>query len=148
MATARQFEDLNVWQEARQLVGVIYESTKQRAFHQDFGLRDQIRRAAVSTMSNIAEGFERGSRKEFVQFLNIAKGSNGEVRSQLQVALDQKYIGENEFSAARDAAILLSKKLSAFIRYLEGYAGNSRVKKPARNLRENLQPSTFNAQPT
>jgi four helix bundle protein len=139
MATARQFEDLNVWQEARQLVNAIYESTKQRAFHDDFGLRDQIRRAAVSTMSNIAEGFERGTRKEFVQFLNIAKGSNGEVRSQLQVAMDQKYISEKEFVALNEAAILLSRKLSAFIRYLEGCAGNSRVRKPATF---NLQPAT------
>jgi four helix bundle protein len=138
MATVRQFEDLNVWQEARQLVGAIYSASKQRAFNSDFGLHDQIRRAAVSTMSNIAEGFERGTRKEFVQFLNIAKGSNGEVRSQLQVAIDQKYIGENEYIALRDAAILLSRKLSAFIRYLEGYAGNSRVKKPAKRPPSNL----------
>ena len=113
----------------------------------DFGLRDQIRRAAVSTMSNIAEGFERGSRKEFIQFLNIARGSNGEVRSQLQVALDQKYISDTELIVLRDLSILLSKKLCAFIRYLEGYAGNSRVRKPARYLPGNLQPSTSNLQP-
>ena len=138
MATARQFEDLNVWQEARQLVGAIYAVSKQRAFNQDFGLRDQIRRAAASTMSNITEGFERGTRKEFVQFLNIAKGSNGEVRSQLQVALDQKYISENEFTVLRAAAILLSRKLSTFLRYLEGYAGNSRVKKPVKHSSANL----------
>ena len=138
MSTARQFEDLAVWQEARQLVGAIYAVSKQRAFNLDFGLREQIRRAAVSTMSNIAEGFERGTRKEFVQFLNIAKGSSGEVRSQLQVALDQKYMNENEFIKLREAAVLLSKRLSAFIRYLEGYSGNSRVKKPARQSSANL----------
>ena len=92
MATVKQFEDLNVWQEARQLVSAVYAASRARAFSQDFGLRDQIRRAAVSTMSNIAEGFERGTRKEFVQFLNIAKGSNGEVRSQLQVAADRKSV--------------------------------------------------------
>jgi four helix bundle protein len=147
MATARQFEDLAVWQEARQIVAVIYAVSKQRGFNQDFGLRDQIRRAAVSTMSNIAEGFERGTRKEFVQFLNIAKGSNGEVRSQLHIALGQKYISEKEFSALGEATALLSRKLSAFIRYLESYAGNSRVCKPARRLSENLQPSTSNLQP-
>ena len=138
MATARQFEDLNVWQEARQLVGTIYAASRQRAFNQDFGLRDQIRRAAISTMSNIAEGFERGTRKEFVQFLNIAKGSNGEVRSQLHVALGQKYISEKEFAALNKAAVILSRKLSDFIRYLEGYAGNSRVKKPAKHPAANL----------
>jgi four helix bundle protein len=131
MATARQFEDLNVWQDARRLVGSIYTVSRMRVFNQDFGLREQIRRAAVSTMSNIAEGFERGTRKEFVQFLNIAKGSNGEVRSQLCVAVDQKYIGENEFAALRESAVTLSRKISALIRYLESYAGNSRVKKPA-----------------
>ena len=147
MATAQQFEDLNVWQDARQLVGAIYSASKTRAFGQDFGLRDQIRRAAVSTMSNIAEGFERGTRKEFVQFLNIAKASNGEVRSQLHVALDQEYLSETEFKALCEMAVTLSKKLSAFIRYLDGFAGDSRVKKPAR-LRTNLQLSTRNLQPT
>ena len=147
MATVKQFEDLNVWQESRQLVAAIYAVSKARGFSADFGLRDQIRRAAVSTVSNIAEGFERGSRKEFVQFLNIAKGSNGEVRSQLCVAMDQKYIGEAEFNSLRESAVTLSKKLSAFIRYLDGYAGNSRVKKPMRVAAENLQPSTSNLQP-
>ena len=146
MATAQQFEDLNVWQEARRLVDVIYSASKVRAFNQDFCLRDQIRRAAVSTMSNIAEGFGRGSRKEFVQFLNIAKGSNGEVRSQLYVALDQKYITETDYAALHESAVMLSKKLSAFIRYLEGFAGNSRVKKPARRT-DNVQLSTRNLQP-
>ena len=139
MATARQFEDLSVWQESRQLVGAIYTASRQPSFNPDFGLRDQIRRAAVSTMSNIAEGFERGTRKEFVQFLNIANGSNGEVRSQLYVALEQKYISEKEFAALSEAAVLLSRKLSAFIHYLEGCAGNSRVRKPATR---NLQPAT------
>jgi four helix bundle protein len=147
MATVKQFEDLHVWQDARQLVNAVYSASKARAFNADFGLRDQIRRAAVSTMSNIAEGFERGTRKEFVQFLNIAKGSNGEVRSQLCVAVDQKCIGETEFNSLRDLSVALSKKLSAFIRYLESYAANARVKKPAR-VAANLQPSTSNLQPT
>jgi four helix bundle protein len=142
MATVRQFEQLNVWQGARRLVSEIYSASQARAFNRDFGLREQIRRAAVSTMSNIAEGFERGTRKEFVQFLNIAKGSNGEVRSQLYIALDQKYVGEGQFAALSGSAVTLSKKLSAFIRCLEGYAGDSRVKKPVR--RNNLQPATSN----
>jgi four helix bundle protein len=146
MATVKQFEDLHVWQDARQMVSAVYEASRVRAFNADFGLRDQIRRAAVSTMSNIAEGFERGARKEFVQFLNIAKGSNGEVRSQLCVALDQKYITEKEFGPLRDSSVTLSKKLAAFIRYLEGYSANSRVKKPARAA-ANQQPATCNLQP-
>ena len=73
-----------------------------------------------------------------VQFLNIAKGSNGEVRSQLHVALEQKYISEKEFTKLRETTILLSRRLSAFIRYLEGYAGNSRVRKPASRQSKNL----------
>jgi four helix bundle protein len=145
MATIRQFEDLHVWQEARQLVAAIYTVSKGRTFNADFGLRDQIRRAAVSTMSNIAEGFERGTRKEFMQFLNIAKGSNGEARSQLCVALDQAYLSAAEFNSLRESSVALSKKLSAFIRYLEGFAENSRVKKPTRVA--NLQLATSNRQP-
>lgn len=146
MATVKQFEDLHVWQDARQMVAAVYAASKTRAFNRDFALRDQIRRAAVSVMSNIAEGFERGTRKEFVQFLNIAKGSNGEVRSQLCVALDQKYINEAEFNSLQESVVTLSKKLSAFIRYLEGCASNFRVKKPA-SAAANLQPATRNLQP-
>ena len=145
MATARQFEDLNVWQDARLLVAAVYSAAKQRALNQDVGLRDQIRRATVSTISNIAEGFERGTRKELVQFLNIAKGSNGEVRSQLHAALNQKYISEKEFANLRESAATLSKKPAAFIRYLESYAGSSRMKKPTQGA-DNLQPSTSNLQ--
>ena len=132
MATAKQFEDLGVWQDARILVKEIYTASKHRAFYRDFGLRDQIRRAATSTMSNIAEGFERGTRKEFIQFLSIAKGSNGEVRSQLYVALDQEYLTEKAFNALRDSATSLSRRLAQFIRYLETYPSNTRVRKSAK----------------
>jgi len=83
MGTIERFEDIEAWREARVLVKRIYEVTAQGRFARDFGLRDQIRRAAISTMSNIAEGFERGSNKEFVHFLYVAKASAGEVRSQL-----------------------------------------------------------------
>ncbi|HEY4416120.1 MAG TPA: four helix bundle protein [Verrucomicrobiae bacterium] len=143
MPTVRQFEELNVWQDARRLVNAVYGVSKSRAFGRDFGLRDQIRRAAVSAMSNIAEGFERGTKKEFVQFLNIAKGSNGEVRSQLCVALDQEYIDEVEFNSLRELSAALSKKLSAFIRYLESYATNARIKKPL-SAAANQQSATSN----
>ena len=132
MATAKQFEDLGVWQDARVLVNDIYTASKQRAFYRDFGLRDQIRRAATSTMSNLAEGFERGTRKEFIQFLNISKGSIGEVRSQLYVALDQEYLAEKEFNKLRDAAASLSRRIAKFIRYLETYSSNARVRKPTK----------------
>jgi len=129
MGTVKQFEDLRVWQEARGLVREVYKVTKQRAFVRDFALRDQITRAAISSMSNIAEGFERGSRKEFVQFLNIAKGSNGEVRSQLYIALDQEYIDERKFGELRESALGLSRRLAKFITYLESYPSSSRVRR-------------------
>src|SRR6266516_4848478 len=116
MATAQQFEDLGVWQDARVLVKEIYTASRQRAFFRDFSLRNQIRGAATSTMSNIAEGFERGTRKEFIQFLSIAKGSNGEVRSQLYVALDQEYMTEKEFNLLRDSAVSLSRRIARFMR--------------------------------
>src|SRR6516225_8819135 len=126
MATARHFEDLKVWQDARQLVGVVYSASKQRAFNSDFALRDQIRRAAVSTMSNIAEGFERGTRKEFIQFLNVAKGSNAEVRSQLYVALEQNYIEHGAFERVVESVRTLSRRLARVISYLERYPDNPR----------------------
>ena len=93
-----RFEDLIAWQKARELTKVIYKVTGIGAFAKDYGLRDQIRRASVSVMSNIAEGFDRGGRAEFHQFLVIAKGSCAEVRSQLYVALDVKYIDQKTFN--------------------------------------------------
>ena len=93
----QRFEDLIAWQKARLLTAAIYRITSQGAFARDFGLRDQIRRAAVSVMSNIAEGFERGKSNEFHQFLCVAKASCAEVRSQLYVALDAAYTTRDEF---------------------------------------------------
>ena len=92
-----RFEDLIAWQKARNLTRAIYEITKIGEFAKDFGLRDQIRRAAASVMSNIAEGFDRGGRSEFHQFLVIAKGSCAELRSQLYIAKDIGYIDEQTF---------------------------------------------------
>lgn len=85
----------------------------------DIGVRDQIQRAAVSIMSNIAEGFERGTKKEFIQFLFIAKGSAGEVRSQLYIALDLGYIKQDTFDSLNSDLLSISKKLSGFIQYLQ-----------------------------
>jgi four helix bundle protein len=129
MATVQQFEDLQVWQDARTLVREVYKITNQRSFRRDFSLRDQLTRAATSTMSNIAEGFERGTRKEFIHFLNIAKGSNGEVRSQFYLVLDQDYIDEKTFSVLRQSALSLSRRLARFISCLERFPGNSRVRR-------------------
>ena len=130
MATVQSFEELEVWQAARQLVKEIYAASKLKPFTLDRDLKSQIRRAATSVMSNIAEGFERGSRKEFVQFLNIAKGSNGEVRSQLYVALDQEYVSEKRFEELRQSTVTLSRRIATFIRYLETCRMKTRVRKP------------------
>jgi len=104
-----RFEDLIAWQKARQLTVEIYRITAGGEFSRDFSLRDQIRRAAVSVMSNIAEGFDRGSRGEFHQFLVIAKASCAEVRSQLYVAQDVGYISQETFSNLSGTANELSK---------------------------------------
>jgi four helix bundle protein len=97
MAKIERFEDLIAWQKARELTRAVYEATRQGAFAKDYGLSSQIQRAAVSIMSNIAEGFERGGRGEFHQFLSTAKASCAEVRSQLYVALDAGYLNQDTF---------------------------------------------------
>ena len=97
MATVRQFEELKAWQEGREIAKMIYAVTRAGEFAKDFGLKDQIQRAVVSINSNIAEGFERDSSAEFVKFLGYAKGSAGEVRSQLTTAFDIGYLTCSEF---------------------------------------------------
>jgi four helix bundle protein len=98
MDKVEHFEDLIAWQKARALTKSVYQATQQGAFSRDFGLAAQIQRAAVSIMSNIAEGFERGGRGEFHQFLVIAKASCAEVRSQLYIALDVGHINQTDFN--------------------------------------------------
>jgi len=115
---AKQFEDLEVWQEARRLTQTIYRVTRTEKFSKDFSLRDQIQRAAVSVMSNIAEGFERGGNQEFSQFLYVAKASCGEVRSQIYVALDQGYMGKPESEESIGAFRRLSGMVGNLINYL------------------------------
>jgi four helix bundle protein len=105
------FEDLIVWQKGIELVKKIYLSTSEGDFKKDYALRDQIRRAATSIPTNIAEGFERSSRKEYLQFLNIAKGSAGEVRSLLRVALEVGYLSNSNYELLRDEVIALSRRL-------------------------------------
>lgn len=119
MASFRTFEEIEAWKKSRELVRAIYQATSLGAFSKDYGLRDQIRRASVSIMSNIAEGFEREGTREFVQFLSIAKASAGEVRSQLYVALDQGYIGQMEFEELSSKASEVSKMISGLITYLK-----------------------------
>lgn len=128
MATFRRFEEIEAWQIARQLTKAIYAVSKQGAFAKDFGLRGQICRAAVSVMSNIAEGFERGGNKEFVQFLSVAKSSAGEVRSQLYVALDVAYIDQRQFDELTGMATQTAQKIGALMNYLRQseFKGNKR----------------------
>jgi len=118
MATIQRFEDLEVWQLARELALDIYNETLNLPFAKDFELVGQIRKASGSAMDNIAEGFERGGKKEFIQFLGIAKGSAGEVRSQLYRVLDSKHITQEKFDVLFNKLIILSKKLSSLITYL------------------------------
>lgn len=115
----QKFEDMKVWQDAREFVNQIYKSTSNEKFKKDFGLRDQIQRAAVSIMSNIAEGYERDSNKELIRFIQISKGSVGEVRSLIYVAKDLGYINDKEFSTHYESSLLIIKQISNFIKYLK-----------------------------
>ena len=128
MTTAKRFEDLEVWQKAKELTNLIYGLSSSGSFARDFGLRDQMRRAAVSIMSNIAEGFESQTQALFIQFLSRAKGSSGELRAQLYIALEQKYTTTAEFQFAFSLAELCSKQLASFIRYLESQPNTRRVR--------------------
>lgn len=119
MATITKFEDLEAWKIAREVTREIYRVSKNDLFYRDFGLRNQICRASVSVMSNIAEGFERDGSKEFINFLSIAKGSSGEVRAQLYVALDQNYITEDEFDFISEKAAENCRVIAGLINYLK-----------------------------
>lgn len=128
MTTAKRFEDLEVWQKAKELTNLIYGFSSLGAFARDFGLRDQMRRAAVSIMSNIAEGFESQTQVIFIQYLARAKGSAGELRAQLYIALDQEYITSEEFKSTTSLVEQCSKQLARFIQYLETQPNARRVR--------------------
>jgi len=118
-AAAESFEELHVYQRARELTNALYALTREAAFSRDCGLVDQIRRASVSIMSNIAEGFERGSSTEFIQFLYVAKGSCGEVRAQLQISLDQQYVSAADHARLLDLCRRISGMISNLIAHLQ-----------------------------
>jgi four helix bundle protein len=113
------FEDLQVWKDSRILVKSIYQLTSDGKFSKDFGLREQIQRASVSIMNNIAEGFERNNNKEYIKFLGYSKGSAGEVRSMLYVATDLGYISQDNFNMHYQMAINIITQISNFIKYLK-----------------------------
>ncbi|MFO7827772.1 MAG: four helix bundle protein [Bacteroidales bacterium] len=118
MAKIEKFEDLDVWQEARELCRIVYSLTNKEPFCKDFELVRQIRKSSGSIMDNIAEGYERDGNKEFVHFLSISKGSCGEVRSQSYRAHDQNYILNDEFQKLYDKTLTISRMLSGFMNYL------------------------------
>ncbi len=120
MATFKKFEEIECWKKARELTRRIYEVSGKGNFAKDFGLKDQIRRAAVSIMSNIAEGHDRSGTGEFVQFLANAKGSAAEVRCQLYVAFDQGYINDKDFHKLTDLATETGRMIAGLMNYLRG----------------------------
>lgn len=119
MGNTKQFEDLDVWQKAKEFSVHIYSLTKGNSFDRDFSFRDQLRRASISIISNIAEGFERNGNKEFIQFLSIAKGSAGEIRAQLEVAKSLGYIVDADHIELKKEIVAISKMLAGFINYLK-----------------------------
>lgn len=119
MATINKFEDIIAWQKARELCQYVNAFTQKELFAKDFKLVSQIKSSSGSSMDNIAEGFERGGNKEFIQFLFIAKGSVGETRSQLYRALDCEYISKDEFEKSYDLANEVGKLIRGFISHLK-----------------------------
>ena len=115
-----RFEDIQGWQEARNLTKIIYELTRKFPFRRDQGLCRQIQEASVSIMANIAEGFDRQSKREFIKFLYYASGSGSEVQSHLYVALDQEYISREDFTGAYNQARKTKSLINGFITYLKG----------------------------
>ena len=118
MAKFNSFEEINSWKKAREFNKRIYEITDGAIFKKDYDLVRQLRRASISISSVIAEGFERNTDKEFIYFLYVAKASAGEVRSQIYLALDLKYISEIEFDELFEKVSDISKLISGFIKYL------------------------------
>lgn len=124
MAKIENFEELEVWKISMDLCTDIYRMTNTEIFTKDYGLKDQIRRSAISIPSNISEGYERDGKNQFLYFLAIAKGSCGELRTQLRIALNLKYIDEEDYKIINEKCISTSKQLSGFIKYLKNYKEN------------------------
>jgi four helix bundle protein len=118
MATFKKFEDIEAWKKARQLTKQIYRISRTGPFARDFALRDQIRRASVSIMSNIAEGYDRSGTGEFIQFLATAKGSAAEVKCQLYVALDESYINSSTFDELTALVTEIGNMIGGLMSYL------------------------------
>ncbi|HEY9609698.1 four helix bundle protein [Allocoleopsis sp.] len=138
MATIKRFEEIEAWQTARELTRLVYALSNEGAFARDFGLRDQMRRAAVSILSNIADsealaslrasGFESRTQALFIEFLGRAKGSAGELRSQAYVALDAGYFNQPQFTQVFNLSEKCSRQITGFITYLKAYPTNNRLR--------------------
>jgi four helix bundle protein len=144
MATIERFEEVEAWKSARKLTNLVYDLSGSGSFAKDFGLKDQIRRAAVSIMSNIAEGFESQTQSIFINFLGRGKGSTGEVRSQLYIALDRNYVSEAEFKKAFQLTETCSRQIYGFMNYLKSQPNTARVRET--DLEYEIEPSIFNIQ--
>jgi len=127
MSAITRFEEIQAWQTARDLTNLVYALTIQTSFSRDFGLKDQIRRAVVSVMSNIAEGFESRTDVQFVNYLGMARASAGETRAQLYIGLDQGYISEEKFKESYALAEKCARQITKFITYLEANPRPRRV---------------------
>jgi len=136
MATIKRFEELECWMEARSFVKIVYRLTKSNSFKKDFELVSQIRRSAVSSMANTAEGFHRSSSKDFMKFLDYSRSSIAETISHAYVALDQNYISEEEMNELKQSGNYVWKKINGLISYLK------------RNQRTNITNPTNKTNPT
>jgi four helix bundle protein len=128
MSTIKRFEEIEAWKTARELARLVYAMSNQGEFSRDFGLRDQMRRASVSILSNIAEGFESRTQALFIDFLGRAKGSAGELRAQIYVALDIGYLNQPQFEQAYNLVDKCSRQIARFIAYLESQPNSLRIK--------------------
>ena len=128
MPTIIRFEDIEAWKTARELTRIVYTLTEQGRFAKDFGLKNQIQHASVSVMSNIAEGFESRTQAQFLEYLGRSKASAGEVRCQLYVAIDLKYLTQEEFRQVFDLADKSSRQIARFVNYLETHPQSHHVR--------------------
>ncbi len=128
MAAIKRFEEIHAWQAAREITRQVYMLSDEGKFGRDFGFRNQIRRAAVSVMSNIAEGFESNTQAQFINYLGHAKASAGEVRSQLYIAYDLRYISKEQFHFLIDQIQKCSSQIYRFIYYLKDQSYSRNLK--------------------
>jgi four helix bundle protein len=135
-----RFEDIEGWQLGRELAKMVYRASSHGPFARDFALKGQIQGASGSVMHNIAEGFDAGSNLEFIRFLGYAKRSCTEVQSQLYLALDQKYVTQDEFDNLYRMAKLARSKIGAFMKYLAGYERAKSASKRSQPRTENQEP--------